>query len=97
MLKPPKGQLDHQGLWAFFFGIDYNFFLLFLEVWFQNSFQFLNVLKYLKKKMFLGSLRSFLKCACMCARLLQSVQLFVTPWTAAHQAPLSMGFSRQEY
>ena len=23
--------------------------------------------------------------------------LFVTPWTAAHQAPLSMGFSRQEY
>ena len=20
-----------------------------------------------------------------------------TPWTAAHQAPLSMGFSRQEY
>ena len=24
------------------------------------------------------------------------VWLFVTPWTAAHQAPLSMGFSRQE-
>ena len=24
-------------------------------------------------------------------------QLFVTPWTAAYQAPLSMGFSRQEY
>ena len=23
--------------------------------------------------------------------------LFATPWTAAHQAPLSMGFSRQEY
>ena len=23
--------------------------------------------------------------------------LLVTPWTAAHQAPLSMGFSRQEY
>ena len=23
--------------------------------------------------------------------------LFVTPWTAAYQAPLSMGFSRQEY
>ena len=23
------------------------------------------------------------------------VQLFATPWTAAHQAPLSMGFSRQ--
>ena len=22
---------------------------------------------------------------------------FVTPWTVAHQAPLSMGFSRQDY
>ena len=25
------------------------------------------------------------------------VQLFATPWTVAHQAPLSMEFSRQEY
>ena len=25
------------------------------------------------------------------------VQLFVPRWTIAHQAPLSMGFSRQEY
>ena len=25
------------------------------------------------------------------------VQLCVTPWTIAHQAPLFMGFSRQEY
>ena len=25
------------------------------------------------------------------------VQLFVTLWTVAHQTPLSMGFSRQEY
>ena len=24
-------------------------------------------------------------------------QLFATPWTIAHQVPLSMGFSRQEY
>ena len=24
-------------------------------------------------------------------------QLYVTPWTVAHQAPLSMGFPRQEY
>ena len=28
---------------------------------------------------------------------LSRVLLLVTPWTAAHQAPLSMGFSRQEY
>ena len=25
------------------------------------------------------------------------VQLFATPWTVAYQAPLSVGFSRQEY
>ena len=29
--------------------------------------------------------------------LFSRVQLCVTPWTVAHQAPLSMGFSRQEY
>ena len=28
---------------------------------------------------------------------LSRVRLFVTPWTAACQAPLSMGFSKQEY
>ena len=28
---------------------------------------------------------------------LSQVQLLATPWTAAHQAPPSMGFSRQEY
>ena len=28
---------------------------------------------------------------------LSCVQLFMTPWTAAYQAPPSMGFSRQEY
>ena len=31
------------------------------------------------------------------ASLLSHVQLFVTPWTIAHQIPLAMGFSRQEY
>ena len=29
--------------------------------------------------------------------MLSHVQLFATPWTVAHQAPLSMGFSKQEY
>ena len=28
---------------------------------------------------------------------LSCVRLFVTPWTVAHKAPLSIGFSRQEY
>ena len=30
-------------------------------------------------------------------KLLSRVRLFVTPWTVAYQAPLSRGFSRQEY
>ena len=30
-------------------------------------------------------------------QLLSRVQLFATPWTIARQAPLSMGFSRQDY
>ena len=30
-------------------------------------------------------------------RSLSHLQLFVAPWTVAHQAPLSMGFPRQEY
>ena len=33
----------------------------------------------------------------MNVKSLSCVQLFATPWTVAYQAPLSMGFSRQEY
>ena len=33
---------------------------------------------------------------CQCYRL-NCVQLSATPWAVALQAPLSMGFSRQEY
>ena len=33
---------------------------------------------------------------CVC-QLLSRVRLFATPWTVAHQAPLSMEFFRQEY
>ena len=35
--------------------------------------------------------------ACVCAQSLSRVWLFVTPWTVAHQASLSMGFSRLQY
>ena len=34
---------------------------------------------------------------CPCAQLLSCVWLLVAPWTVAHQAPLPMEFSRQEY
>ena len=33
----------------------------------------------------------------MKVRSLSRVRLFTTPWTAAYEAFLSMGFSRQEY
>ena len=33
----------------------------------------------------------------MKVKSLSCVRLVATTWTAAHQAPLSMGFSRQEY
>ena len=36
-------------------------------------------------------------CACVCVCVLSFVRLFVTPWTVAHQALLSVGFFRQEY
>src|SRR5574341_589294 len=39
----------------------------------------------------------FLQCMKVKSKLLSRVQLLATPWTAAYQAPLSMGFSRQEY
>ena len=37
-------------------------------------------------------------CVCVCVCLVaQSCQTLATPWIVAHQALLSMGFSRQEY
>ena len=56
-----------------------------------------------------GSLPSFLEdflitlvavgppCVCHVVGMLSRVQLFVIPWTVAHEAALSMEFSRQEY
>ena len=38
----------------------------------------------------------FIQCLVL-VQLLSHVQLFVTPWTIACQAPLSLEFSRQEY
>ena len=34
---------------------------------------------------------------CLCAKSLSCVLVFATPWTVARQAPLPMGFSRQEH
>ena len=47
---------------------------------------------------FLNSKNVFLEgvCACMLSHFCH-VRLFATLWTIAHQAPLSMEFSKQEY
>ena len=37
------------------------------------------------------------QCMKVKVKSLSHVRLLATPWTAAHQAPPSMGFSRQEY
>ena len=49
--------------------------------------------------MFLGikAMTNLCVCVCVCVKSLNCVWLFATLWTVAHQAPLSMGFSRQEY
>ena len=44
-----------------------------------------------------GECKVFAQCLYVHAQSLSHVWLFVTPRTVAHQAPLSMGFSRQEY
>ena len=51
-------------------------------------------LVHLKSSAFRGT------CVCVCVCMLSHFSggwLFVTLWPVAHQAPLSMGFSRQEY
>ena len=40
---------------------------------------------------------SYIASQCVFAYSFSCVQFFATPWTVASQAPLSMGFSRQEY
>ena len=47
-------------------------------------------------KIYEKELNIFNHCCCMLSSF-SLVQLFATPWTVDHQAPLSMEFSRQEY
>ena len=39
---------------------------------------------------------AYMVCVCVCVYALSHVQPFVTPWTVAHQALLSMELSRQD-
>ena len=45
-----------------------------------------------------GKSPNFCVCVCVCVCVSHSILSYsATPWTTAHQTPLSMGFSRQEY
>ena len=43
------------------------------------------------------NLVTFIELFLVAVQSLSHVRLFATPWTVAHQDPLSMGLSRQEY
>ena len=45
--------------------------------------------------LFVNDISALVFIMCMCSVV--CVRLFATPWTVAHQAPLPMGFSRQEF
>ena len=65
--------------------------------WF-NALDIPHVVTVQLRKIFLWVLWSVWYVCFLCAWSRSScVQFFVTPWTVARQAPLSMGFSRQEH
>ena len=57
----------------------------------KRRFRLVDYKKKKKRKMSSGT-----SCAVRCL-VSQSCPISVTPWTVAHQAPLSMGFPRQEF
>ena len=72
--------------------------------WYFSSWKvYLFINSYIKKKLFNWGVilyKPMHKCLSIAQWLwcmLSHVRLFVTPWTVAHQAPLSLGFSRQEH
>ena len=70
------------------------------EVWYSHLLQNFpvycdHVLKYKETEVQIIFCNKVFLCACL-PSLFSHVQLFAILWTSAHQAPLSMGFSRQE-
>ena len=55
---------------------------------------FIHVFSFMHEHFFIQNTQDKKACACL---LLSHVQLSAIPWTVAHQAPLSLGFPRQEY
>ena len=57
---------------------------------FRDSYSFISVFSEVISKIFIFWRH-------LCSSVLSRVWLFMTPWTVAHQAPLSTEFSRQKY
>ena len=77
-------------------GRELAFFILF----FLSFFFFLRPeIKYKLKQqaVFRAVLSLGIMTVCVCVKSLSRVRFFATPWTVARHAPLSMGFSKQEY
>ena len=69
------------------------------NMYLQRVFWFLKYLLTLREKVtrFFGLKQWWCNGRCVHAKLFSHVRLFVTLWTRAHQASLSMGFFKQEY
>ena len=65
------------------------------QVW--NHFLFPEVVKIWLNMFFKFKYIFVCVCVHICGLVAKSCPILATPWTVAHQAPLSMGFSRQEY
>ena len=66
-----------------------------LKNW-KHNLSLISFLSYVHLSLLKSMVSISLRVLC-CAKLLSRVWLSVTPWTVVCQAPLSMGFSRQEY
>ena len=67
---------------------------LWSSIWLFTSKTILHLLNY--KYFYCWEKSSIFHCVCVLSQF-SHVWLFVTPWTVAHRASLSMGLSRQEY
>ena len=85
MLRINRALLQHSCICSFSTG----FYRILYSLW------IIKITELFKSK-FINSEWTYIEDVCVLSHFIR-VQLIVTLWTVAHQAPLSMGFSRQEY
>ena len=96
-----KGNLEKEVLYTV--RLELNQVNLIYQIKITNSNMGQDLVPLLREQSFLGILLLLMDCMsyeflclCMLSRF-SCVQLVATSWTGAHEAPLSVGFSRQEY